>query len=284
MLSANTSLITHLVVMALMAYPALCLGYFVFHRFFIIHPSRKITQKPSDLGLKYEEVFFIAQKKTRLQGWYLQSTLTLNISNTQPVILFFPGNAGTLSKFLEQMPPLLTAGFDVFMFSYRGFGKSSWRWPFESGLRQDALGAWEYLTQTRGLKPDQIIFYAQSLGCGVATWAATQYRPNAIILEGGFPSVPDVTARLVTWLPVDLLTTERYDTRQHLSRVRCPVLIAHSQDDRDIPFFYSQKLMAAAQEPKSFFTLRGEHAQGLLVMPEKYIRAITNFLGKSITR
>jgi len=267
----------------LIAYPGLCLGYFIFHRFFIIRPSRKITRTPSDLGLKYEEVFFSSVNQVRLQGWYIHSVLPKSTRHSQPVILFFPGNAGALSKFVEQMPPLLTSGFDVFMFSYRGFGKSSWRWPFESGLHKDALGAWDYLTQTHGLKPEQIIFYAQSLGCGVATWAATQCRPSAIILEGGFPSVPDVTGRLVPWLPVRLLTTERYDTRRHLGRVTCPILIAHSRDDRAIPFFYSQQLLAAAQEPKSFFALRGEHAQGLLVMPREYIRAITDFLSKRTT-
>jgi uncharacterized protein len=264
-----------------MAYPGLCLGYFIFHRFFIIHPSRKITRTPADLGLKYEEVFFPAAKQVRLQGWYIPSTLSKSAWQQQPVVLFFPGNEGTLSKFLEQMPPLLTAGLDVFMFSYRGFGKSSWRWPFESGLRQDALGAWNYLTQTRGLQPSQIIFYAQSLGCGLAAWAAAQCQPSALILEGGFPSVVDVTAHLVPWLPVRFLTTQRFDTRQNLGRVSCPVLIAHSQDDRAIPFFYSQQLMAAAPAPKSFFALRGEHAQGLLVMPKEYVQAITDLLKKA---
>lgn len=279
--SANTAFLVHLFWMLLTIYPGVCLGYFIFHRFFIIHPSRKITLTPADLGLKYEEVFFSAAKKVMLQGWYILSTLPKNARDSRSVILFFSGNEGTLSKFIDQMAPLLKAGFDVFMFSYRGFGKSSRHWPSESGLRQDALGAWKYLVQTRGLKPGQIIFYAQSLGCGLAAWAAAECRPKALILEGGFPSVPDVTARLVRWLPIRLLTTERFDTCRHLGRVSCPVLFAHSQDDRDIPFFYSQQLMAATQAPKSFFALRGEHAQGLLAMPREYIQAIADFLGKN---
>jgi uncharacterized protein len=263
----------------LSTYPLLCLGFFLFHRFFILHPSRGLTRTPADLGLAYTEIFFPAADQVRLHGWYLAGAPQgFRLGAARPVMLFFPGNEGTVSKFVPQMKPWLTAGFDVLLFGYRGFGKSAWRWPTEQGLRKDALGAWAYLLRARGLKPGQIVFYAQSLGCGLASWAAAECNPAALILEGGFSSVPDAAARVVPWLPVRLLTTERFDTRLHLHHVACPVLVTHSVEDRQVPYAEGQALLAAAREPKSFFALHGEHAQALEIMPGEYLEAILSFL------
>ncbi|MEW6517181.1 MAG: alpha/beta fold hydrolase [candidate division FCPU426 bacterium] len=193
-------------------------------------------------------------------------------------MLFFPGNEGTLSKFLAQMRPWLASGFDVFMFGYRGFGKSAFRWPTEHGVRLDALGAWTYLIRGRRLQPGQIIFYAQSLGCGVASWAAAECSPAALILEGGFPSVNDLASRAVPWLPVKWITTDRFDTATHLGRVACPVLVAHSTEDRQVPWAYGQRLLVAARSPKTFLSLRGEHARALENMPDEFMEAVISFL------
>jgi uncharacterized protein len=260
-------------------YPGLCLGYWVFHRFFIMHPSRRIRRTPADAGLDFEEIFFPAADGVRLQGWYLSGKPgAFTLPDKPPVILFFSGNEGTIGKFVDQMRPLHAAGFEVLLFSYRGFGKSALRWPFESGLRQDARGAWKYLTKTRQLDPGQIVFYAQSLGCGLAAWAAAELGPAALILEGGFPSVADLTAQSIPWLPVRFLTTERFDTRQHLKSVRCPVLVAHSSDDSAVPMSASRELWSAIRGPKEFLNLRGGHARALEVMPREFMAAVNGFL------
>lgn len=279
-MTLDSKLVTAVIVFLLTLYPGICLGYFVFHRFFIIHPSRAITQTPADLDLAYEEIYFPAADRVRLHGWFIPGLASsqLKINGARPVILFFPGNEGTVSKFLPQMQPLHQAGFDIFMFGYRGFGQSAFRWPSESGVRQDARGAWRYLTRERGLAPQQIVFYAQSLGCGLAAWAAAELKPAALILEGGFTSVADITAQVVPWLPIRLLTTQRFDTRKHLGRVTCPVLIAHSVEDEPVPFAQAEKLLDAARHPKALLALRGEHARGLDFMSEEYVAAMIRFL------
>jgi uncharacterized protein len=272
-------LIAGSIITLLTLYPGLCLGYWIFHRFFIMHPSRRLTRTPADAGLVYEEVFFPAADRVRLQGWYLPGRpAAFTLHGGPAIILFFPGNEGTIGKFVDQMRPLHEAGFEVLLFGYRGFGRSALRWPFEAGLRRDARGAWTYLTTLRGLDPRRIVFYAQSLGCGLAAWAAAELDPAALILEGGFPSVADLTAQSVPWLPVRLLTTERFDTRRHLASVRCPVLIAHSLDDPAIPVSAGRELWSSVRGPKAFVNLHGDHARALEVMPREFTAAITGFL------
>ena len=40
--------------------------------------------------------------------------------------------------------------------------------PSETGLKQDAEAVWRYVTEERGVAPDRIVVYGESLGGGVA--------------------------------------------------------------------------------------------------------------------
>jgi hypothetical protein len=78
---------------AIILYLTTCAGYFIFHRYFIFFPSRKLPVTPSDFQLQYEEVFFQTGDKVRLQGWYING----KISEEQKgmTFVFFPGNKGS---------------------------------------------------------------------------------------------------------------------------------------------------------------------------------------------
>jgi fermentation-respiration switch protein FrsA (DUF1100 family) len=191
-------------------------------------------------------------------------------------VVLFPGNEGSLSKFLDGMKSVLDAGADVFMFGYRGFSQSQARRPSEKGLHRDAEGAWRYLTESRGIEPRRLILYGQSLGCSIAAWAAARFTPGAVVLEGGFTSLAHVASRYVPWLPVALLTTERYNTLRYVQEATCPVLIGHSLDDRAIPLGHGKRLYAAAPEPKRWIDLHGEHARALEFVPQ-FAQAMVDF-------
>lgn len=63
-----------------------------------------------------------------------------------------------------QVRYLYQAGLSVFLFDYRGYGRSQNLWPTESGLYQDALGAYDYLTRTRMIRPERIVLFGRSFG------------------------------------------------------------------------------------------------------------------------
>ena len=262
-------------------YIGVCLGYWSLHRFFAFFPSRRIKKLPSDYNMSYDEVFFQAADRTRLQGWVLYSKKSpVLINNKQAMIVFFSGWAGTMSKFLPGLNTLLEKGFNVFTFGYRGFGQSDFRWPTEKGVFKDAEGAVTFLVREKGLDPQQLILYGQSLGCALASRAAVRVQPRALILEGGFLSLADEVRRFITWLPVRLLTTSRFSLREYLPRLRCRVLVAHSAEDRAVGMENAEKIFHAAHEPKDKIVIHGPHAQGLRVQSEPYVAAIIEFITK----
>lgn len=261
-------------------YGSVCLGYWIFHRFFVMFPSKKMEKSPADFGLDCDEVFFDSGDGVKLQGWLLfQSQHRSEINDDQPVIVFFSGNAGTLDKFLPGLQRLVDSGLAIFAFSYRGFGKSSSRWPTEKGVYRDSLGAVDFLIDQRGFSSKQLVFFGQSLGCAMASYAAIHFAPAGLILEGGFPSLPETARRHVKVFPVHFLTTSRFDTRAHLKRVSCPCLIIHSQDDKAIPLEDATALFDAAPEPKRKILVRGPHAKALETDPVPVLKATHTLIG-----
>ncbi len=261
---------------AIILYLTTCAGYFIFHRYFIFFPSRKLSVTPSDFQLQYEEVFFQTGDKVRLQGWYING----KISEKQKgmTFVFFPGNKGSISDFLEPMSYLAKVGFRVFLFGYRGFGKSEKKRPTEKGVYRDSEAACEYLIKEKNVSVKHMIFFGQSLGCTMAAFMASRFQPRALILEGGFGSLAEVAAQAVKWLPLRLLTTYRFDTRSFLLKVNCPVLITHSHEDKAIPLSHADDLFNAVTGKKRKAIISGPHAKGLQHDPEKYLNELEQFL------
>ena len=100
-----------------------------FERSNLYFPSRDFSTHPGSYGVKYEDVSFQAEDKTKLQGWWLPARYKTAESTT---ILFFNGNAGNISHRLEKAMILHRLGFNLFLFDYRGYGRSSGR-PSEQG-------------------------------------------------------------------------------------------------------------------------------------------------------
>ena len=108
-----------------------------------------------------------------------------------PVVLWCHGNAGNIINRLENLRELYRIGLSVFIFDYRGYGRSQGR-PSEEGLYQDALGAHDYLTRTRMIRPERIVLFGRSLGAAVAGELAVQKPAAGLILESSFPSIEAV--------------------------------------------------------------------------------------------
>lgn len=234
-------------------------------------PTRTLEATPRDIGLAFEEVPLTTADGQHLHGWYVPA------ATSRTTLLFLHGNAGNISHRLDSLRIFHGLGLNVFIFDYRGYGKSSGR-PSEQGTYRDAEAAWRYLTAERGMKPAEIVLFGRSLGGSVAAWLARQATPRALILESTPTSVPDLAADLYPWLPARWLCRFRYDALAAVRELRCPVLIVHSPEDEIIPFAHAERLFAAAAEPKRFLRLRGDHNGGFLLSGPLYRDGLRDFL------
>ncbi len=239
----------------------------------IYFPVRKIDLTPSEIGLEFEDVYFFSLDGTKLNGWYTPA------KESRATLLFCHGNAGNISHRIEAIDMFCRIGLDVFIFDYRGYGRSQGS-PTEKGLNADAHAAYTYLIDQRKLNEGSVVVYGKSLGANVAVELCSRVRPAALISESAFTSALEMGKKLFPFLPIKWFITIKYDALSKIKDITIPKLIIHSEDDEIIPFHHGRKLYEAAPEPKEFYPMRGGHNEAIFQAKEDFVNKIDAFLQK----
>lgn len=242
-------------------------------QFFVYHPEPWKDRDWARLsGLPLEEVWFQAADGARLFGWYVES------SATNGVVLWCHGNAGNIINRLENLRELYRLGLSVFLFDYRGYGRSQGR-PSEEGLYQDAQGAHDYLTRTKMIRPERIILFGRSLGAAVAGELAVQKPAVGLILESSFPSIEAVAKFHYGGLPVHWLLGAEFMLIDRLPHLSLPKLIIHGDQDDIIPLELGRQVFEAARPPKFFYAIPGaDHNNTYQVGGAAYFKRLAEFV------
>lgn len=255
-------------------YAALCIYLYFIQPGLIFYPDqpgRELEYTPENIGLGYQDVELVADDNVRLHGWFIPHR------NAIATLVFFHGNAGNISHRLESIAIFHRLELNVLIIDYRGYGQSEGK-VTEKGTYMDAEAAWQYLTSTRGVGEQKIIIFGRSLGASIASWLAAKHQPAALIVESGFTSVPSMARRLYPFLPVRWLSRFQYNTKNNVSNISCPVLVAHSRGDEIIPYDEGLAIYASAAEPKQFLEMSGGHNDGYIVSGDAYIDGIKSFI------
>lgn len=237
----------------------------------IFYPLRELQATPADWGLAYEEVELRSSDGLRLHGWYLPQP------GAGKVLLFFHGNAGNISHRSDSLAIFHRLGLNVLIIDYRGYGRSEGS-PDEAGLYRDAEAAWRYLTEQRGFAGGDVLLFGRSLGGAVAAHLASQVPAGGLILESTFSSARDFARLAFPLMSRALLMRYRFDTATALKSVSCPVLVLHSPQDEIMPFALGQAVYQAANPPKAFVELRGDHNGGFVLSQPEYEQALAGFI------
>jgi pimeloyl-ACP methyl ester carboxylesterase len=237
----------------------------------VYHPSRTMDSTGAELGRPFENVFFKTSDGIELNGWFFPANT--NSSRAQFAVLICHGNAGNISHRLALYRALLSTGVAVFAFDYRGYGRSKGR-PGEEGTYLDAQAAYQWLAK-KGFA--DIIVLGESLGSGVASELCLREKMRGLILLSAFTSIPDIGKEFFPWLPAKLLGSIKYDTRAKLPRLKIHVLVIHSRMDEIAAFHHAERNFSAANEPKLFWEISGEHNDAL-DDPARFVEGIEKFL------
>lgn len=259
------------VAVALLAYSAVCAGFYLWQNRLVFKPDTAVTATPARDGLAYEALHLQAADGTRLAAWYVPGR-----SDGRQVLLLH-GNGGNISRYLRTVAVLHGLGHSVLALDYRGYGASSGT-PSEHGLYQDAAAAFDYLVGQRQVRPADIVVYGRSLGGAVATWLAAERRPGALIVESTFTRLGDVGSYRYPWLPVRLLSRNLFDSVARIADVRCPILVSHGATDTTVPQAFGRALAAAAGARATFIALPGGHNDAFIQGGSAYYRQLDQFL------
>lgn len=245
----------------------------ILDRVFIYHPHPWIERDWAGIsGLPLEDVWFQTEDGTTLFGWYVQA------SPAAPVLLWCHGNAGNIIHRLENLAELYRLGLSVFIFDYRGYGRSSGT-PSEEGLYRDALAAYGYLVNQRGIRPERLVLFGRSLGASVAGELASRKPAAGLILESPFPSIAAMARVHYLGLPMHWFVSGRFPLAERLAHVTIPVLVVHGDRDEIVPIELGRQVYDAAREPKSFYVIEGaDHNNTTRVGGRAYFQRLRRFV------
>jgi hypothetical protein len=242
-----------------------------FERASIYFPSHDMASHPGMIGLTYEDIYFDTEDKIKLNAWYIPA------KNPIATLLFCHGNAGNISHRLDSIRIFNELNLNVFIFDYRGYGKSKGKIS-EQGSYIDAKAAYDYILSHFEQDKNKIVIFGRSLGAAIAIDLATMVKAGALISESCFTSIERIGKEIYPFLPVKWLCTIKYDSLSKIKTISIPKLIIHSKNDEMIPFHHGKELFDAAKEPKQFYILTGSHNDSFLINETEYKQRIKNFL------
>ncbi|MCO5045089.1 MAG: lysophospholipase [Kiritimatiellae bacterium] len=242
-------------------------------------PSRVVDQTPADAGLAYEDVEFFTEDGVRLHGWWIPHP------EARGTILYFHGNGMNIATRIGLCKDLHRLDVNIFIFDYRGYGRSGGWITTEQGTYRDARAAYEVVRARYGDQENPpVVAYGSSLGAAIASQLALDQPVRAAVFEAGFNNTIDVGKWLYPWLPVRWIVKFRYETDRRVAQLHIPKLFAHSREDTLIPIELGQKLFAAAAEPKQFVELTGPHGESGWNETPAFWPALSDFIDRALPR
>lgn len=217
----------------------------------VFFPSRGMVANPSILDLPWQDVYFKTEDGIDINAWFLKNP------GARSTLIFAHGNAGNMSDRLFKIKFFYDLGLNVFIFDYRGYGKSEGR-PSEAGMYLDAQGAYDYLQSRGDIDLKNIIFYGASLGGVVAIDLATHHSPALLVVESSITNALDMARVFYAFVPSFFLSL-KLDSINKVRDLKMPKLFIHSPEDQVVPYGIGRKLFLAAGEPKEFLEIHGGH-------------------------
>ncbi len=244
-------MVRRIVVGVLVAYLLICL-FAMWYENRLIYPALKYpVGEWNPPYLAPEDVYFKSLDGTPLHGWYVRHPAP------SVHILYCHGNGGNITHrafVLQYLRDRFAAS--VFIFDYRGYGKSEGR-PSERGVLKDGRAARAWLAEAAQIDETDVVLMGRSLGGAVAVDLAAEKPPRGMILESTFTTMPDVAAHHYPYLPVRLLLRTKFDSLSKIAAYRGPLLQSHAPDDEVIPFELGHRLFDEAGGDKQFIALEG---------------------------
>jgi alpha-beta hydrolase superfamily lysophospholipase len=230
------------------------------------YPDDITYRTPEFYELKYDDVYFKSKDKTLLHAWHIYPQ-----EESKGLIFVAHGNAQNLSSHFISWVWLIEEGYEIFIFDYRGYGKSEGKIDLKGSI-EDTFSALSYVENSYD---KEYFACGQSLG-GSLLLNALDGRDNtkvkAVIIDSTFTGFSDiVNAKLDSfwltwpfqWIPY-LTLSNKYDAKDRVVSLGKPVLFLHGSLDTTVSPNNSWQLFELSTMPREFWIVKNkDHTQAL---------------------
>lgn len=188
------------------------------------------------------EEFTVKTEHGVIAGWMLH-----NSEASAPLVLYFCGNGENSSarmlRILDNGSIKTFAGFNIAIFDYPGYGKTSGS-PSERSLKEFGLAAYDALVQREDVDPERIIIFGYSIGTGVADYVASLRDPAGLILMAPYSDGYDLYNGFANIFhgPMRILVAFRMESNHFAEKVSIRPLILASKSDEMVDYDSSVRL------------------------------------------
>jgi len=197
---------------------------------------------------KFTEVTIVTHDTVKLTAVLFKS------DSSKGVILYIHGNTGGIDKWGNMAKTYTDLHYDLFLFDYRGYGKSEGNIKNETQLYSDLQQAYDYLKLH--YQEDKIIVLGYSMGTGPAAFLAANNHPKELILQAPYYSLPDAMHHLRPSFDTTTIAFH-FNTYQFLKHTTVPVYIFHGDEDKMFYYGSSVKLKTLFKPGDELITLKG---------------------------
>jgi len=205
---------------------------------FLLYPDRQTYASPAKSGFKVQESMLASTDGTKIHTLYMQHP-DHSTNPIKHIVLQFHGNGQNLSSHFFSSVWLLQMGLPVYIFDYRGYGKSEGEKSI-SGTIEDCQMMFRFALEKAKQNDAKLILYGQSLGTSLIQVILQnisiedQKYISLIIFDGGFLSYRQVAKdaiSIVLYPLALLLLSDAPHPEKFKNPANIPVLIIHGEQD-----------------------------------------------------
>jgi len=271
-------------------------------------PEPDEMSSPGNYGLPFTELLFPSRDGLTLHGWFIPaqglSAFSLEdedwATGSKGTVVFCHGRFGSKDPDLKYAPFFREAGYNSFLFDFRGHGRSEGDYTsFGFHERKDLLGAIGFLGE-KGIESVGVIGFSLGGAVGITT-AATCEEIRAVIADGAFVELRSTLARgaqerglplvLIRFLGPFILRVagrrvggdlEESDPLRWVDKIAPQALfIIHGGQDPYVSTDDVRRLYDRAGEPKELWIVpEAGHRQVDKLHPEEYQERVLTFFDR----
>ena len=240
------------------AYLILLFSFHQFQEYFMFFPD-SLPRKHNYTHPNFEREFFVKSGKNEI------NYALFSKGKSDSLCVYFHGNAHNIEHYSQFINPILEKGVDVLIVDYPTFGKSTGK-IYPDVFYEVAMATQKFIGDS--LNHKTVTVYGKSLGTGVATYFAQDFKVDKIILETPYEKFSNAVGRLGAIFPTDLMIRYRLNNVTNLKNSEVPVYIIHGTSDFIIKYQEAEKIKSAyPNRVKLTLVEKGKH-NNLTEFPE----------------